>query len=204
LPEVWLLGGLLFVATGFVLCPDAWFKSSDTTVSFLHHLSHEGIHGHLNGEFSGHRSRFPIASLEPGDILLFHNRNGAYGYWTHAAVYAGGGQAVDSYDFTEGTRLTPVGAYQNYDKTEVLRVKATKYVRLAAAAMARRQVGVPYDPFEPLSDRHSQYCSKLVWVAYEAEGVTLCRQKAWVVPDDLAKSPLVAVLSVRDRSESSS
>jgi uncharacterized protein YycO len=152
----------------------------------------ELAHGHLTGVFPGRRFRADFSILEPGDILLCHNPHGGYGYWTHAVLYVGGGQAVDAYDFERGTELRRVEAYQKYAEVAVLRAKIPRERREQVAHWALAEVGKPYDPLSGLTDTRSQYCSKLIWQLYGKAGVELSPAQTWILPDQLARSAALA------------
>lgn len=155
----------------------------------------EALQGHLNGQYQGKPNRVSFSRLEMGDVLLCHDRNGGYGYWTHAVVYVGHGEVVDAYNFLTGTALYPIQKYRYYDEVCVLRAKASPQVRERVAAYALAAVGKPYDPFGSLLDARSEYCSKLVWQAHRAAGIPLCPATAWVLPDDLSASKQMAVVA---------
>lgn len=157
------------------------------TVAFASHVLHESVRGHLNGEYQGRQNHAQFTDLQTGDILLCHNWNGGYGYWTHVVLYAGGGMAVDAYNFETGTTLSPVQNYLRYDEIRLLRPYRSQAGKIAAR-YALECVGKPYDPFSSLGDSRSEYCSKLIWQAYEKAGISLCARKAWIVPDDLSRS----------------
>lgn len=169
------------------LCPDSLLSSSDT-LAIGHSLSREILKGHLEGKFQGQPSGADFHKLEPGDILLGHNQNGAYGFWTHAAIYVGHGQIVDAMDFPKGTVARDVSIYRNFDDVEFLRLTASKEVRRRVAHNAVQEVGKPYSLSSGLNDSHSFYCSKLIWLVCEREGILLCQPHTWVLPDDLSKS----------------
>lgn len=145
----------------------------------------------MNGRFSGIPAAVDFKTAEPGDIVLYHNPYGAYGYWTHAVLYVGQNQVVASNDFAQGTILQDVKCYRNYDEALLLRPKVARKLRQEAVLVARSKIGTPYDPLGSLQDIHSAYCSKLIWQSYEGVGVRLCAESSWVLPDQLATSPLL-------------
>lgn len=186
-----MLYSILAVGWGALAwCPKR-FAEPSPTLSVLHSVARNIPRGYLSGVHHGNPNRACFDDLQAGDILLLHNPEGAYGYWTHAALYIGDGKAIDAYDFPKGTILNPVSTYQDYDEVAVFRSNAASDVRSRVARCALRKLGVPYDPFSTLSDTHSEYCSKLIWQAFAAEGIQLCSPRAWVLPDDLSRSPLL-------------
>jgi Permuted papain-like amidase enzyme, YaeF/YiiX, C92 family len=162
--------------------------SYSKSLALLHNVTREIPKGHLNGVHQGPPIHESFDILEPGDILLCHNRYGAYGFWTHAILYVGNGNAVDANDFSKGTELNPINMYRNYDAVAVFRADVSDDVRHRIAASAIREVGKPYDPFSGVWNEHAEYCSKLIWRVYHEEGILLSAPQHWILPDDLAKS----------------
>lgn len=163
------------------------------------HVSGGVLNGHPNGRFQGRLNTLQTDFLEPGDVLLCHNRNGSYGYWTHAVIYVGQARTVDAFNFADGTVERPIGAYKQYDVVAVYRAAAiSKQSRNLAAQAAQRAVGKPYDPFAAVTDPNSQYCSKLVWQSFKAAGVELCKPDTWIVPDHLAASRHLQCMGIWD------
>ncbi|MCL6549309.1 MAG: hypothetical protein K6T30_10435 [Alicyclobacillus sp.] len=148
----------------------------------------EVMNGHLSGEAPARPNHADFSILQPGDVIVCHNPEGSYGYWTHAVLYTGDGKAMDSCDFVYGTTLMPLAKYHHYAQVLILRPHLPTSARRAVVQTALRETGKPYDPFEPLSDRHSQYCTKLIWQVFRAHGLPVCPAKRWLVPDDLARS----------------
>jgi uncharacterized protein YycO len=180
---------------GFVALPNSVFNRQ-SAAGIIHSVSREMLHGHLNGHFQGTAAPIQDSVLQPGDILLCHNRGGGYGFWTHAVLYVGGGSVVDSNDFTDGTTLFPISKYRNYDTVEALRAIASAETRETVARHALEQVGKPYNPFSGLHDQRSEYCSKLIWQVYQQSGVQLCPPKTWIFPDDIANSSVLTKVGV--------
>jgi uncharacterized protein YycO len=189
---------LMMVGSGigiFLAMPNSAFNQQ-SAAGIIHSVSREVLHGHLNGHFQGNAAPVQESVLEPGDILLCHNRGGGYGFWTHAVVYVGGGSVVDSNNFTDGTTLFPISNYQNYDTVAVLRATTSPETRAYVAKLALEQVGKPYNPFAGLNDPRSEYCSKLIWQVYRQSGIELCPPKAWIFPDDIANSSALTTVRV--------
>jgi|GEM_PF-5348698 len=177
---------LLLLHGGFVASPD---------VHLVRQLLVSVAHGRLNGTNARPANPLDTAAMvrlmEPGDIVLCHNPRGAYGYWTHAVLYVGGGTIIDSNDFVRGTVRKPLESYSSYNEVAVVRVKTSARKRWQAARWARGQVGRAYSPFSSLVDEHSEYCSKLVWEAFAKQNVIVAPRHHWLVPDDLAASARV-------------
>ncbi|MCL6517590.1 YiiX/YebB-like N1pC/P60 family cysteine hydrolase [Alicyclobacillus sp.] len=172
---------------GIFVCPDRWVAHAHT-LSLLHHMGREVAHGRFTGVFPGGDNGIDERGLEPGDVLFCHNPDGAYGYWTHVVIYAGDGRCVDAFDFRHGTVIRPLASYRPYDTIRAFRANRDRAWRQDLAWAALAEAGHPYDPLSPLSDRRSEYCSKLVWRLFHERGVDLCPAYLWVLPDDLAGS----------------
>lgn len=175
----------------FVLSPNALFQRWPTLL-LAHTLCGQLMRGHFNGWHNGFPAPVDFRQAQPGDIILCHNAHGAYGYWTHTAMYVGDGRAVDANDFSRGTVIWQVGHYRNYDQVMLVRPRTSSKVRSAAAQAAIQQVGKAYDPLGPLRDAHCTYCSKLVWQSYASTGFLLSTAHDWVLPDQIAHSPRVS------------
>ncbi|WAH38751.1 YiiX/YebB-like N1pC/P60 family cysteine hydrolase [Alicyclobacillus dauci] len=176
------------------MAPNGWFNRSPTLL-LAHSLSGQLLQGNFNGRHSGPKASVDFHIAEQGDIILCHNPHGAYGYWTHAVLYVGNEQVIDATDFSRGTKLQSVNNYRDYDEVMILRPKVPVKLRREAAQVARKEVGIPYDPLGFLGDIHSVYCSKLVWQVYSKVGVQLCAVHGWVLPDHIANSPQVACIT---------
>ena len=175
----------------FLALSPPFIVESSPTIRLLHSLTRELVKGHFNGNYHGVPNGARLKDLRPGDVILLHNQNGAYGYWTHAVLYVGGGKAIDANDFSRGTILSPMTGYLTYDELSVFRPQISEYLKKQVVISALQKLGYPYNPFAPLQDRHNEYCSKLVWHAFHDSGVLLCPAYQWVLPDDLAHSKVL-------------
>lgn len=156
---------------------------------FLHTVSRAVLHGHLDGQHIKHSNSVDFSgNAEPGDIILCHNEGSGYGYWTHSAIYIGNNQAVDSEDFANGTQIVHVKKYREYDRVAIFRGGVSDVIGQQIAKSAIYKAGKPYDPFSSLTDRQSEYCSKLIWQVYKANGIDINTLKSWILPDDIADS----------------
>ena len=167
------------------------FVAFSPTLQLLHLLTREIIKGHFNGTYHGIPNGAHFDSLKMGDIILLHNPDGAYGYWTHAALYVGAGRTIDANDFSKGTVLNYLSVYQSYDELAIYRPRLPNSLKRRVASVAVRSLGTPYNPFTTIRDQNSEYCSKLIWNSFSMCGVKLCPSNEWIVPDDLARSPIL-------------
>ncbi|HEY3366052.1 MAG TPA: YiiX/YebB-like N1pC/P60 family cysteine hydrolase [Symbiobacteriaceae bacterium] len=159
---------------------------------------HEGAFG--VGRWDGERNEFDFDQLEPGDIVLGGNTGSSWGYWTHAALYLGDGQVMESFLQT-GVTPEPVSRYNDYySHAGALRVKLPRAVKERAVATARTLQG---RPFYLLASRDSTslfYCSKVVWYVYKQLGYDLDPAGPyWVIPDRMAGSSLVEPIQPHGR-----
>lgn len=183
-----LLSLALLVGSGCWLHARGTVCTPGETASFAAWVSWNVLHGKLNGELASGLLGLPFRFWEPGDIVLFHNPDGGYGYWTHAALYVGDGRMVDASDFLRGVTVLPVDHYRHYREVLVLRPAVDGHTRTAAAHFAEQQVGTPYDPLAGVWETDRTYCSKLIWDAYRQAGHVLVPPRPWLVPDDLSRT----------------
>jgi uncharacterized protein YycO len=158
------------------------------------------------GYWDGNRNQVDFSKLEPGDIILGGNTGSSWGYWTHATLYLGDGQVMETFLQT-GVALDTVTRYNDYySHAAALRVKAPKAVKEQAVEEAKKLLG---KPFYLLGSRGSSslfYCTKIVWYAYKrasaAAGLDIDLDTSnayWVVPDRIAQSPWVEALPPEGR-----
>jgi hypothetical protein len=129
--------------------------------------------------------------LEPGDIFLTKIRGELTGliipgYWTHAAIYAPIAPGIVNEYVMEaegpGVLQTDLVTFMlSKDALLILRpIQVPEHIREAAALLATRQLGMPYDylmEFQ-LTEQKAFYCSELVWWAY----ATSCAEVREVCP----------------------
>lgn len=152
------------------------------------------------GYWDGEYNEFDFSQLEPGDIVLGGNTGSSWGHWTHAALYIGDGQVMDTFLQT-GVSPRPVRAYNEYySHSGALRVKLPPEVKARAVAAARALEGRPFYLLAPRDSSTLFYCTKVVWYVYSRLGYDLDPQGAyWVVPDRITKSSLVEPIQPQRR-----
>lgn len=185
---------MLSIPLSVGLVPAIWTHDSHT-LSIMGMVLSNAAHGRFSGYYQGHPNHAVFDRLLPGDILFCHDAGGGYGYYTHCAIYVGNGLVVESANYREGTQLVPIHRFHGYDDVRVMRVQCPYPQRARAALSARAQVDRGYNLFSGLYDRESEYCSKLIWSAFAVQGVQLCEQSRWIIPDDLATSPKLQVVN---------
>ncbi len=132
--------------------------------------------------------------LEPGDIILGAYPDCAYGYYSHAAMYVGSGQIIEGYADL-GITLQPVDHFREYPQICILRVEADKALKQAAVDYALRQLDEVFYPVAFKSGDRSWNCSKIMWKAYQTQGLDFdTTGDLWVPPDIFYHSPYVSVI----------
>lgn len=156
---------------------------------------HSIANGHAGtGMPTGRGNSINLALLQPGDIILGSNPGCAYGYYTHAAIYTGGGRALEGW--LTGIRSIDVRRFWTYDRACILRVKTTPAVRQKAAQMAMRMDGGLFFPLAFKPGERVWNCTKTIWKAYAVQGIDLdSRGDLWVAPDSIYRSPRVMVVA---------
>lgn len=152
------------------------------------------------GHWDGSRNEFDFSQLEPGDIVLGGNTGSSWGHWTHAALYLGDGEVMETFLQT-GVAPEPVTRYNvYYSHASALRVNLPPAVKAEAVARARALQGKPFYLLAPRGSRSLFYCTKVVWYAYKEAGVDLDPDGAyWVVPDSITRSPWVTPIAPKGR-----
>lgn len=137
---------------------------------------------------------FAAAGLEPGDIVLGANPGNSWGHWTHAALYVGNGQVVDTL-LRYGVHLSPVERFAHaYQQAGVLKVNLPPDVKARAVALALGTLGRPFNLLAGRETGDWFYCTKLAWWVYWRAGYDLDPDGGhWVVPDRFLASPAVTL-----------
>lgn len=132
--------------------------------------------------------------LEPGDLLLGGYPQCAYGRFSHAGIYIGNGQVMESY-VDLGVTVQPIDHYWNYSEISLLRVKAQPEQKQAAVDYVKSRQGGLFYPVAFKPGERFWNCSKIVWEAYRLQGINLEEsQDIWISPDEFYKSPWVQVI----------
>lgn len=144
---------------------------------------------------TGRGNSLSLYLLEPGDIILGGNQGSTYGYYTHAALYQGEGRAWEGW-LSTGIREMKVARFLNYDWACILRVKTDSAVRNQAVSYVAEHRGGLFFPLAFKSGERIWNCTKIIWKAYQRQGVDLdAGQDLWVTPDNLYHSPLVEIIT---------
>ncbi|MGI6486998.1 MAG: hypothetical protein GX964_09825 [Syntrophomonadaceae bacterium] len=149
------------------------------------------------GYFTGRGNQLDFDRLHPGDILLGGKPGGAYGHFTHAGLYLGDNQVLEGY-VDCGISRQPVNHYHRYDWACILRVQIPEKNRQQALAYA---LGQEFKPFYPAAFKPGERlwnCTKLIWAAYQRQGVDLdSNDDLWITPDAMYHSAHVQIIDQR-------
>jgi len=156
-------------------------------LTFVRHFIHYGLFKDYAAGIPQHRyaTPIPIERLEPGDVVIGGNPGAVYGTWSHATVYLGNGQVL-AQDLLAGIGLETVDQLEWYDHVRVLRPRASKEKRAAAAQTARGYIGYTFNLMAHPSDPRQLNCSRCVDAAYRTQGMDLGDGRFWITPDALA------------------
>lgn len=124
-----------------------------------------------------------FAGLQPGDIIVGGYPGCAYGRFSHAGIYIGDGQVIESY-VDLGVTVQPIEHYWTYSQAALLRVLATPQQKEAAVRYARSHLGGLFYPVAFKAGDRFWNCSKIVWEAYRQQGITLdSNDDLWIAPE---------------------
>ncbi|NLV17575.1 MAG: hypothetical protein GXY50_10285 [Syntrophomonadaceae bacterium] len=152
--------------------------------------------GHTgSGTPSGRGNQLALENLMPGDILLGGNRGSTYGGFTHAALYAGEGQAWQGW-LTLGISKVDAVKFRDYDRACILRVAATPDQRETVLREVESHQGQLFFPLPFKSGERIWNCSKIIWLPFFKLGLDLDSfQDIWVTPDSIYRSSLVEIIA---------
>lgn len=171
--------------------------SNDTAVMYTYLQS--ARQGHIGYGFNSYYgNNISFAGLEPGDLILGGYPHCAYGRFSHAGLYIGKGQVMESFG-NLGVNIQPIDHYREYSEVCLLRVKTDPAVKEKAVNYVRRQRGAMFYPLAFKSGERYWNCTKIMWKAYQEQGYNFDPgNDFWVAPDLLYQSQLVEV--IRERS----
>lgn len=151
------------------------------------------------GYFTGCGNQLDFDRLHPGDILLGGKPGGAYGHFTHAGLYLGDNQVLEGY-VDCGISRQPVNHYHHYDWACILRVQLPEEDRQQALDYALQQEFKPFYPAAFKPGERLWNCTKLIWAAYQRQGVDLdSNDDLWITPDAIYHSAHVQVIDQRGK-----
>lgn len=161
-------------------------------------VARNAFHGSIGvGTWTGVPNAYDFTGLEPGDIVIGGNPGASWGHYTHATLYVGNGQVVETL-LRNGVNLGSVSRYNDYTWAGALRVNAPPEVKAKAVAAALSRQGLPFYLLAPRSSPDWFYCTKIVWWAYKQAGLDLDPEGGfWMVPDRFLLSPYVQPVDSR-------
>jgi uncharacterized protein YycO len=161
---------------------------------FIRHMLNNIIfQGKGTGSYDGRVLNNDFSVLEPGDIILSTDPGGAYGYWTHAAMYLGNNEIAECL-LTTGVTKRPVKECSYCTETSVIRVNADKAKIKSAVLFVEEQLGEPFFIFTDKNNKRVWYCTKLIWAAYKEQGIDLDPKGDWPLPDAFFDSQYVNLI----------
>lgn len=155
----------------------------------------EGNIGYGNQSITNNAIAF--SELKPGDILLGGWTGCAYGYFSHAGLYVGNHKVLESYVKT-GVTLNSISHYRDYPRACILRVKADDEIKQKAIDYALQQQGKVFYPVAFKNDGHYWNCTKIIWKAYQRQGVDLDdNHDLWIPPEAFYHSSRVEIIALK-------
>lgn len=138
-----------------------------------------------------------LDKLEPGDIIL--TRGSKFdgmvpGYWTHAIMYIGDGNVIESIE--DGVVVRPVETVLTSNEAGAFRVSTNETVKESVIDFALEQEGKPFDVVWVNKQVHgsSYYCAELIWASYQVNDVEIDENPGWswnyangVAPTEIAE-----------------
>jgi len=151
-----------------------------------------GFNSHYNNNIS-------FAGLEPGDIILGGHPGCSYGRFSHAGLYIGDGHVIEGY-LDLGVAVRPISHYRDYSEVCLLRVEASPEIKKKAVDYLKRCNGKLFFPVAFKPGNRIWNCSKILWKAYEKQGLDLdYTNDFWVAPDIIYNSPYTSVIKEKGR-----
>lgn len=139
----------------------------------------------------------PWGKLEPGDIILGGWPNCAYGKYSHAGLYMGDGQVLESYvDY--GVCIQPIDHYRQYTELCFLKVKADRDLKERLVKQARNYEGQLFYPLAFKAGQRYWNCTKIIWQLYADQGIDLdARADLWIAPESFLDASSLVIIYTR-------
>lgn len=154
--------------------------------------------GHIGYGFNSYyANNISFAGLEPGDLILGGYPGCSYGRFSHAGIYIGNGQVMESFGDL-GVNIQPIHHYWEYSEICLLRVKADPAVKRKAVEYVLERQGAMFYPLAFKNGERYWNCTKIMWKAYRDQGLDFDPgDDFWVAPDLFYQSDLVEVIRER-------
>ena len=142
------------------------------------------IHGYGAGVYQPGHNAITTFPLEPGDLILVHDPQGAYGHYTHAGLVLDPNRIV-SQNLQDGISVESTFAVSTYQEIVVLRAPLPFMQRHAIAEHASQWIGQPFALVVHKRDQRYHSCTSLAWQAWHSQGIDLAPDRDLLLPDDL-------------------
>lgn len=124
-----------------------------------------------------------VADLQEGDVVFIESQSsqspyikvGTMSKWTHCGVVVNTPQGMKVLEASKTVRLTPFAKFIGSAKNENWMVKRPKR-KLPEPISYTKYLGMPYD-LEFKFNNGKMYCSELVWLIYQDQGIELCKPR---------------------------
>ena len=124
-----------------------------------------------------------VADLQEGDVVFIESQSsqspyikvGTMSKWTHCGVVVNTPQGMKVLEASKTVRLTPFAKFIGSAKNENWMVKRPKR-KLPEPISYSKYLGMPYD-LEFKFNNGKMYCSELVWLIYQDQGIELCKPR---------------------------
>ena len=124
-----------------------------------------------------------VADLQEGDVVFIESQSsqspyikvGTMSKWTHCGVVVNTPQGMKVLEASKTVMLTPFAKFIGSAKNENWMVKRPKR-KLPEPISYSKYLGMPYD-LEFKFNNGKMYCSELVWLIYQDQGIELCKPR---------------------------
>lgn len=124
-----------------------------------------------------------VADLQEGDIVFIESQSsqspyikvGTMSKWTHCGVVVNTPQGLKVLEASKTVRLTPFAKFIGSAKNDNWTVKRPEQ-KLMKPISYSKYWGMPYD-IEFKFNNGKMYCSELVWLIYQDQGIELCKPR---------------------------
>lgn len=124
-----------------------------------------------------------VTDLREGDVVFIESQSsqapyikvGTMSKWTHCGVVVDTPQGLKVLEASKTVRLTSFAKFIGFAKNENWTVKRPNQ-KLEKSISYSKYLGMPYD-LEFKFNNEKMYCSELVWLVYQDQGVELCKPR---------------------------
>ena len=124
-----------------------------------------------------------VANLQEGDVVFIESQSsqspyikvGTMSKWTHCGVVVNTPEGLKILEASKTVRLTPFAKFIGSAKNDNWTVKRPDQ-KLEKSISYSKYLGMPYD-LEFKFNNGKMYCSELVWLVYQDQGVELCKPR---------------------------